>query len=151
MIYFERVIKGLSIALDAVGGEHTAVAKDLREPIKDLLHFVRLHQLDHEWREKYRAELTEVQQAGAEVDFDVFRQPFGKIFGDGHVGRLGKFTGLVDFGHSDAIGAFTFLLSYAADAFDAFAFAGFVFDFDAVIPFFPPFVAVHEYSSFLFG
>ena len=70
MIYFERVIKGLSIALDAVGGEHTAVAKDLREPIKDLLHFVRLHQLDHEWREKYRAELTEVQQAGAEVDFD---------------------------------------------------------------------------------
>lgn len=70
MIYFERVIKGLSIALDAVGGEHTAVAKDLREPIKDLLHFVRLHQLDHEWREKYRAELTEVEQAGAEVDFD---------------------------------------------------------------------------------
>ena len=70
MIYFERVIKGLSIALDAVGGEHTAVAKDLREPIKDLLHFVRLHQLDHEWQEKYRAELTEVEQAGAEVTFD---------------------------------------------------------------------------------
>lgn len=88
---------------------------------------------------------------GAEVDFDVFRQPFGKIFGDGHVGRLRKFTGLVDFGHSGAIGAFTFLLCYAADAFDAFSFAGFVFDFDAVVPFFPALVAVHGYSSFLFG
>lgn len=83
---------------------------------------------------------------GAEVDFDVFGQPFGKVFGDGHVGRLGKFTGLVDFGHSGAIGAFTFLLGYAADALDAFTFAGFVFDFDAVVPFFPALVAVHRYK-----
>lgn len=70
MTYFERVIKGLSIALDAVEGEHTAVAKDLRKSIKDLLYFARYLQLDHEWQEKYRAELTEVEQAGAEVTFD---------------------------------------------------------------------------------
>lgn len=88
---------------------------------------------------------------GTEVDFDVFGQPFGKIFGDGHVGRLGKFTGLVDFGHGGAVGFFTGGFGCAADAFDAFSFAGFVFDFDAVIPFFPPLVAVHGYSSFLFG
>lgn len=68
MTYFamESAIKGLSIALDAVEGEHTAEAKDLHKSIKDLLYFVRLLQLDHEWQEKYRPELTEVEQAGAE-------------------------------------------------------------------------------------
>lgn len=75
MTYFdetpmEGIIRGLSIALDAAEVEPTAEANDLRKPIKELLYCVRCTQLDQEWREKYRAELMEVQQAGAEFSFD---------------------------------------------------------------------------------
>lgn len=69
----------------------------------------------------------------AEVDFYVF----GHAFGHGHAGGFGICAGLIDFGHGGAVGFFTGGFGCAADALDAFSFAGFVFDFYSVVPFFP--------------
>ena len=87
----------------------------------------------------------------AEVDFYVFGHVFGHAFGHGHAGGFGICAGLIDFGHGGAVGFFTGGFGCAADALDAFSLAGFVFDFDSIVPFFSALVAVHGRGSFLFG